>query len=439
MRNSNVIRTVLVLVLLLPAAPAVAQLGNPVPQAVGMGGNYTAIARGFGAAYWNPAGLGMPDNPGMSLSILPAASTMGLDPISPVDFAEFDGEVIPHQTREEWLDLIRENGGEAGRFGADLSYIALSIGPVALQASSNVRSRANVSPDVAEVFLFGNAGLTGEPRDYTLDGSEFDVAGTTTVAASLAIPLPLSLGLLPDQHFAVGATLKYTMGNFLVLGRESGSTFSTDPVEANVVFPVIHTRFPDDSTGVSASEAFDNGRGIGLDVGAAWQGGIFSAGVSVRNLVNTFEWDLTDLQYREGEATWTADTAFTSFEEMPAEEAPAQLLERIGDLYEFPPILSAGAAARVLPFLTVTGEVRHAIKENLDVGERNHMGVGAELTILPFLPIRAGAAVISGGYQLTGGLGLRLGGAQLAASLGMRDSDTGTDTVGALGLTFGLP
>ena len=420
------------------AAPAAAdaQLANPLPQAVGMGGNYTALARGFGAISWNPAGLGMPDNPRFSLALLPLVTTAGLDPVTPSHFAEYDGQVIPEEVKREWLQLIRDAGGEAGSLAADVTYLAFSIGRIGIQASTNVRSRVNVAPDVAEVFLFGNGGFSGEPGTYDLAGSNFDIAGTSAVAASFAVPLSLRLGPLPDQHFSLGATVTYTVGNFLVLGQEESSSISSDPVAVHVRFPMIQTAMAGDTAYFEPAD-LDNGRGIGLDLGAAWQGGIFSAGVVVRNVINTFEWDLAKLEYRAGQATWTADTSYTSFEEAPVGEAPAALLERIHDLYEFSPVMSAGAAARILPFLTLTGEVRHAVKENLDVGTRNHVGVGAELRILPILPLRAGVSVISGGYQLSAGLGLKLGIMQLSASGAVREAELGSDAVAAFGLTFG--
>lgn len=425
--------------LVLCAAPAAAhaQLGNPLPQSVGMGGNYVALARGFGAVSWNPAGLGMPDNPGFSIALLPIVGTAGLDPVTPGDFAAWDGQIIPDAVKREWLEMIQAAGGESGVMGADINYLAFSIGPVGFQASSNVRGRVNVAPDVAEVFLFGNAGYTGVPGSYDLEGSHFDVAGTSSVGASLAIPLALRLGPLPDQHFSVGATVTYTIGNFLVLGQEESSSLTSDPLEVNVHFPMVHTVLPDDSTDLEAAH-LDNGRGFGLDLGAAWSGGIFSAALVVRNVINTFEWDLSRLRYRSGEATWTADTSYASFDEADPADIPASVLERIHDLYEFSPVVAAGAAARVLPFLTVTGEARHALEDNLDIGARNHLGVGAELTIVPVLPLRAGVSLISGGYQLAGGAGLKLGPVQLALSGAYREAELGSDAVVSAGLTVGV-
>ncbi|MFO7892342.1 MAG: hypothetical protein R6U63_01295 [Longimicrobiales bacterium] len=196
---------------------------------------------------------------------------------------------------------------------------------------------------------------------------------------------------------------------------------------------------PDDSAeDQSVGDVLNNGSGYGLDVGAAWQGGMFSAGVVIKNLINTFDWDLEGLEYREGSATWNADTSYTSFEQGDVADAPVEITDRIESLYTFSPVLQAGAAARILPFLTVTGELRHAIDESLVVGSRNHVGVGAELTILPILPLRAGIAAISGGYQLSAGVGLKLGSFQLSVSGAARETELGADAMGAVGLTFGV-
>lgn len=439
MRTLMLRTAVAVLGLLVPGT-VLAQVANPLPQALGLGGSYTAMARGLAAPAWNPAGLGMPDNPGFSFTLIPVGFTAGLKPIGPSDFAEYDGELIPRSARLDWLQQIRDAGGEKGTIGADVTYLAFSVGRFAFSASSSLHGRVNMAPDVAEVFFFGNAGLTGEPADLSLEGSNFDVAGTTTFAGSFAVPLSLTLGPLPDQHFSVGATVKYTIGNFLVLGQENQSTLSSNPIAVDIQFPMVHTPFPDDSIeGQSVGDVLNNGSGVGVDIGAAWQGGMFSAGVTVKNVINTFEWELDKLRFRNGTATWDPDTSFTDFAEGDIADAPQELIDRIETLYTFSPVLAAGAAAQVMPILKVTGEVRHALDENLDVGTQTHVGVGAELTVLPVLPIRAGVAAISGGYQLSGGLGLSLGPLELGISGAARETDLGSDARAAFGLTIGVP
>ena len=432
--RARIIRIAIAVLGLLVPGTVLAQVANPLPQALGMADSYTAMARGLASPAWNPAGLGMPDNPGFSITVIPIGFTAGIGPIGPSDFADYDGRFIPETVRSDWLQRIRDEGGEKGTIGADVTYLAFNVGQFAFSASSSAHGRVNMAPDVAEILFFGNAGLTGQPADLSLEGSNLDVAGTTTFAGSFAIPLSLTLGPLPDQHFAIGATIKYTIGNFLVLGQESRSTLSSDPLAVDLRFPTVHTPDPE-----STGDVFDNGSGFGLDIGAAWQGGIFSAGVSVKNVIHTFEWDLDKLRFSAGTALWDADTTYTDFVEGDIGDAPAELIDRIETLFAFSPVLAAGASARVMPTLEVAGEVRHALDDNLDVGTQTHVGVGAELTVLPVLPIRAGLAAISGGYQLSGGLGLRLGGFELALSGAARETDLGSDARAAFGFTVGVP
>jgi hypothetical protein len=422
---------------LLPGG-ALAQVGNPLPQSTAMGDNYTALARGFAAPAWNPAGLGLPDNPSVSFSAFPVRFSAGLSPITAGDLARYDGRLIPRAARIDWLEAIEREGGQKGRVAADVTYLAISIGTFAFSASTSVRGRVDMAPDVAEIFFFGNAGRTGAPGDYDLEGSTVDAAGTSTLAVSAALPVPLSLGPLPDQHLAVGATLTYTVGNVLVLGQEVESSLRSDPLSVDVRFPLVHTEFPDESIGRSLGDVIDNGAGVGLDLGVAWQGGTLAAGVVVKNLFHTFDWDLDALRYRDGSAVWTGDTASTSFEERDIANAPPALLDRIDELYTFSPVLTAGAAARVLPELTVSGDIRHALRDNLDLGARSHVGVGAELEALPMVPVRAGLAWISGGYRVTGGVGVRAGPFQLAAACAVRKTRLGSDAGGSFGVTFGV-
>lgn len=425
-------------VALLTPGAAVAQVGNPLPQAMGMGDSYTALARGFAAPAWNPAGLGMPDNPPVSFAAFPFRFNAGLTPIATGDLARYDGQFVPRAVRIEWLDAIDREGGEKGIVGADLTYLAMSIGNFAFSASSSARGRVNMAPDVAEIFFFGNAGLTGVPGDHTLEGSSVDAAGTTSLAVSAALPLSVTLGPLPDQHLSVGATLTYTVGNFLVLGHENQSTFQSSPLTVDVRFPMVHTPLPDGSAGRTLGDVINNGAGIGLDLGAAWQGGVFAAGLVIRNLFNTFDWDPEALRFRDGTGIWSADTAYTSFEARDIGDAPPELLDRIGRLYTFSPVLVAGMAARAMPNLTVSGDIRHALEDNLDVGVRSHVGLGAELEAMPMIPLRAGLAWISGGYRVSGGLGVRLGAFQLAAAGAVRKTRLGSDAGGSFGVTFGV-
>jgi len=63
-------------------------------------------------------------------------------------------------------------------------------------------------------------------------------------------------------------------------------------------------------------------------------------------------------------------------------------------------MLNVGASFQVLPFLTTTADVRQELGDGMRLGERTHVGAGAELRLIPFLPLRAGLAAMWAEGQL---------------------------------------
>ena len=439
--------TLVALVALAIAAPAAAQQTNPSAASVGLGDSYTAMARGLSAMRWNPAGLAMPGSSGFGISVLPVIGVAGLDPVSLSDIAEYDDTIIPNDVKQEWLDQIVEEGGQAGNGGAGVTYLALNVGRFGLQLGTSTVATANVAPGIARLLLFGNA--DGDSAiDVTAEGSRMDFGVVSTAAFSYAQPLRLSFGPLPDQHFALGATVKYSIGHGLVSGFDAGSRASSDPLEVEVAFPTImsHVSPCDTTTGFFSSSCepadtleddseWNKGAGFGLDLGAMWQGGIFSAAVSVQNLVNTFAWNEDDMWYSPGVAVFDADTIETDFDAIPLSEAPDDVRDRLDDL-AFPPVFALAAAVD-LPMVTITGEVRHRTGESLTLETSTHVGVGAEFRPVGFLPIRAGVATVNGGFNMGAGIGLEFGIFNLNLAGSRRTSDLGTDVTGALSISFG--
>src|SRR5213594_2277644 len=90
--------------------PAAAQLPNASAAAFGMGGNFTAIARGYEAVAWNPANLAMPGRPFFSIGVGIAGGTAGMDPIDLTALHAFSGKVIDSVTRVAWIDKVRLAG-----------------------------------------------------------------------------------------------------------------------------------------------------------------------------------------------------------------------------------------------------------------------------------------------------------------------------------------
>ncbi len=414
--------------LLSGATPSAAQLPGAGAAVLGTADTYTALARGYAAVGLNPAGLGMPDNPGFSLVLLPLRAGGTLDPVTLADLADHQGDLIPAPVKEDWLQRIAAAGGQTGGARVEATALAFNAGRFGLQISTLGSVRSALNEDAAELLLFGNAGRTGVPRDFAMGGSELEGFAVTTVGASFGLPWRLASRGGREQSLALGATVKYSVGNALALARDAGSTLGSDPLEIEVTLPVLHSD-PDEG-------AAGQGSGLGLDLGAAWGWGPWSAGAVVKNLFHTFEWKLESMIYRPGEAFFNEEDSDSDFEERPASQAPAALRDRVAEL-SFQPEIVVGGAYRARPTLTLTAEAGGRLGDGLDTGPRSRLGVGLQYRPSPFLPLWGGVEAITDGYRLAGGLGLFLGPVQLSFAGSVQGGSAGSGTLAAISLSFG--
>lgn len=401
-----------------------AQLAHASASTLGLAENTTATARGFEAISVNPAGLGMPGS-GFSLALAPVRVRTALHPVTLSDVAEYEGVEIPDATKEEWLTDVIDAGGEIGALGADVSGLALTVGNLGLQVSTLASGDVSVPPGVVEALLFGNAGRTGMPSDLSLDNGSANVFAATTGGLSLAVPLEVV-----GWQASLGATVKYTVGHAVLVGRSVGGSIRSDPVSVEAEFPVVLTaeEFHDD---------FDGGRGVGLDVGFMMQMDDLHLGATIQNLFNTFEWDESKLAFVPGTASLQQGSNGYDFVETSYDQASPEAREFIGDM-TFQPTASVGSALDLTESWTVSGDLRKRFgDEGMAVGPDFHLGGGVESRHLRFLHLRAGGAVITGGVQYGGGMSLVLGPINLSGAVLARNSDTEEGLIGQVGLSFG--
>ena len=60
---------------------------------------------------WNPAALGMPDNPFMSFGFA-GRGAAGTDPISLSDLSKYSGVTVPNAVLAGWLSRVKSEGGQ---------------------------------------------------------------------------------------------------------------------------------------------------------------------------------------------------------------------------------------------------------------------------------------------------------------------------------------
>lgn len=389
------------------AGAAAAQLPNVSPAAFALGGNFTAAATGYNAVAWNPAMLGTSMNPGFSLALPTVMLNGGMNPIDGTTLKPYSGKYIDDATKNEWLQRVTANGGEKGNADVSATVMALSAGPVALQVSENMYVKGTMSPDMVELMLFGNAGKTGTPRVMNFAGTDFVGASYTTAALAFGMPLRAVPGL------SVGITGKYIVGTGMIAGRDNGSYTTLDSIHVQV--PFIYSDLQNNN--------YQAGKGIGIDLGAAYQMGRLTLGGTLRNAMNSFKWDTSTFRAKAGLADISADSTNTKnfSEEIPYKSAPQAIRDLVTN-DKFKPELAVGAAYRLTSSLLVTGDVRQKVSNSgSKLGERTQIGVGAEFRGIPLLPLRVGLTQYSSGWAASGGVGLSLGPVEIGVAGAIRN------------------
>jgi hypothetical protein len=413
MRNSTMkARSVVLGAMTVLAASVGAQQPNASAAASGLAGNFTAMARGYDAVAWNPAMLGMPGNPGFSMSILPFGVAATLDPVNVKDFKDFQGKTVPTATKQQWLDKVTANNGEKGTFDAGVNLLALSAGPFGFQVGAAAYGAAKLNPDAFEIIMFGNAGKTGSPRTFNFQGSSLSGGALTT--AALSYGFGFGDAKPGSDHSAIGITAKYVLGNGVLIARDAGSQATDQNV--NVSFPVI---LPD------TNNFGNNGSGFGADVAFAWMSDKLTLGAAVQNAFNTFAWDESTLAYRPGTAMFTTDTSSSNFDQKPFAGAPTSLKNALTN-NKIKPTIAAGLAYAWRSDVTLTADAHQQLGDDdaIIIGPKTQAGAGIEYRGIPMLPLRAGASYITGGSAFSGGVGLRIGAYELGFAAVVRTGDS---------------
>ncbi|MBP7550963.1 MAG: hypothetical protein KA761_11805, partial [Gemmatimonadaceae bacterium] len=352
---------------------------------------------------------------------------MGTGPVTLKDLADYEGVVVPQQVREAWLQKVIDNGGQDLGGDVHLTPLALSIGRFAFTATSTLRTDGVLPPAMMSLLFFGNSGRTGQPEDFTLTDLSLDANATTTFAVAYGRRLPI----VPIGDFAIGVTGKYVLGHAAASMLDNGSTITASPLALNINAPLV----------VTDTAEMVNGTGFGFDVGASWKVGNLRGSAVIHDLVSTFAWKTDNLYYLPIEATFQSgsNSEFTDSLVPLSSAAPAlqeSLKERIAAAQPTP-TLALGVAWSGLRRLTLAADLRQRFGDGIDLGPSTQVGVGAELRLIPFVPLRAGVTSIGDGMRYSGGLGLEFGVVNFQVAGQLLQANGRNDTGLGLTLSFG--
>jgi hypothetical protein len=399
MRKPRIATIVLALLVLLPAT-GTAQLAAPSARSFGLAGSYSARARGYEAPYWNPANLGLPGRPGWSVGIVGANASINNNSLDYGQITDLYGTYIDDATKSRILADIRgSNPDRMFQLGGELgaSALAVSIWRFGFGLSAIGVGDLQLSPDAAELILFGNIGEDGTGKDFDIGG---DGDGSVFSNFYMSYAQPFSFETLPGMEFSVGASVKYGIAHALVIVSDQGSTFTTSPLVLDADMQVL------------SSNGSDAGRMWAFDLGAAMDWSNWTFSLALQNAFVNVNWNVEDFELSlfEGRADITeavlTDTTMAYSDLTP--ELQQQVDERLATA-DPPKRLRMGAMYRLGPKWALSADYVELLGGTLREQWNRSLSAGAQVSLISVLPLRAGLATDFSQVALAGGLGIYAG------------------------------
>lgn len=404
--------------LLTVAAPLQAQFG-PSLRGAGMAGAYAGLARGYEAAAWNPALLGLGSQPRWSLALpsLDFSATMLGPNVTDMYDVMRKGDDITDADRAKLLADIPGSGLELQANGRG-TWAGLSVGPVALSISSTGLVSGNIGKELIDLMLYTRQYGDIDPTkldEYRVGNTTARSAAFTTISA--AYGRKLDLAILPFP-VSVGIGARYIIGHEMQRGRIFEPTVDIDRQDIDITVLAVR------STG---------GSGMAMDLGVAAQPipGL-TLSLAIDNIAQKMTWD-EDIELRGQEfsgkelSDMGIGDLMDRFEPRPFDPMGAQLgaYELARDLFiqtYAPRTVRLGVGFESSSTGTMLGATYSTIqgKGDLHSGWPKYAAVGIEqrIPVIHFITVRGGYATsLDGATAKTAGLSLRLGSLNLTTAV----------------------
>jgi hypothetical protein len=402
-------------------------LGQITARAIGMGSAYTAVARGVHAPDWNPANLGLPDNPQFSFTFLATDAGIKNNSFSWSMYNQYltngdeNDEIYWDQNDvEEILDHVPENGFNMD-FGASVKVLSFSSGQFAFSLGAVARSFLQLDKHFFELPLKGNE----FDRTYLLDDTDGEGIAVGMASFSYGHPLQVSFA----DHFAIGGTFNLFYGMACFELDRAHFSLGTKEYGFNVDgdYELTYAR---------------GGMGWGVNLGGAAQlQEKWTLSLGLENLIGSIPWP-NDVNREFGFFKGDSVTAIDFDEDDDEDEAFTDSSWSVdGERFskKLPLVLRLGCAYREGSYL-ITADYMQGIQKGAWVGTNPQFSFGTEWWGVDWLPLRMGV-VFGGriGFGTSFGFGLRPGGFVFDFAIMNRGFITPGSSKGCiLALEFGL-
>ncbi|MBL7074038.1 hypothetical protein ISS37_02205 [candidate division KSB1 bacterium] len=384
MKTKRFLTIQFILILLYPAG-SLAYLGLS-GRAIGLAGSYIAMARGADAPRWNPANLGLSDNPEYSYKFLSFGLYLGNNSFSTSLYNSYftTGDSLTYQDKLDIMDNISKDGLILN-LNTRLDIFNFSAGRFAFSLSGVEAFKLSFAKEYLSIALLGNV----PERDYRFETT--GGAGWTGLQATFSYAWPLRLRLF--REFAVGGNLSYfrgfyyadamdTKGHFIVL--PDSSIFNT---EVN-----LYT-----ATG---------GDGISVDLGMA---GVvndrWAVGLVLFNVFGRVIWDSNVRKIEE--VVFLNTNLARPLEDIYGLEESSRKISYTTS--KFPVLLRAGVRYVASETTVIAGDIEEGFSTLPGVTYIPRFSCGVDYQWQSWLPLRVGGS-IGGleGFELAFGFGLKL-------------------------------
>jgi len=358
-------------------------------RALGLAGAYLSLARGAEAPNWNPANLGLDQDPGFSMNFLSTGIGIHNNSFSKNQYDQYNGQYINNEEKRKLLNCISDDGLVID-LDTEVQILGFAYRQFALTATGMAESNLTIAKDLVELGLLGNA------HKSRFDFGDTDGAAWAFNSYAFSAAFPIKLD--PLERFAAGFNLKLIHGLFCFDVVKAGGALSTD-------IKVY-------GEGETIVQYARGGLGLSLDLGAASMvNDRWHIGLTFNNILNTINWNREAKRNVVLAKTDSLDLQTV----MDVEDVDSLFYDEdhTDDINSFsttlPQEMRVGATYSARTYL-ITMDYIQGFRRGPGVTTTPRLACGIEYKPLFWLPLRTGFAI--GGREtfiLAIGLGFKMG------------------------------